>query len=61
MSCDTLCNMLHCYMQVDESFEAAEGAQLSPHLKVAKHVGSGTSADVYKLQSDGKQPELVSR
>lgn len=53
--------MLHCYMQVDESFEAAEGAQLSPHLKVAKHVGSGTSADVYKLQGDGKQPELVSR
>uniref|UniRef100_A0A383WJU6 Protein kinase domain-containing protein n=2 Tax=Tetradesmus obliquus TaxID=3088 RepID=A0A383WJU6_TETOB len=44
---------------VDESFEAAEGAQLSPHLKVAKHVGSGTSADVYKLQGDGKQPELV--
>jgi hypothetical protein len=46
-------------VQVDESFEPSEGAQLTPHLKVAKHVGSGTSADVYKLQSSDKQPELV--
>jgi hypothetical protein len=46
-------------VQVDESFEAAEGAQLTPHLKVAKHVGSGTSADVHNLQSSDKQTELV--
>jgi hypothetical protein len=45
--------------QVDESFEPSEGAQLTPYLRVAKHVGSGTSADVYKLQSSDKQPELV--
>jgi hypothetical protein len=49
-----------CNTQVDESFQAAEGAQLSPYLKVAKHVGSGSTADVYKLQSDEQQPELVS-
>jgi hypothetical protein len=51
--------VLHVLTQVDESFEASEGAQLTPHLTVTKHVGSGTSADVYKLQSSEQQLQLV--
>lgn len=47
--------------QVDESFEAAEGAQLSGGLLVGKHCGSGSTADVYKLQRSAGKPgaELV--
>lgn len=37
-------------LQVDESFEAAEGAQLSSDLELDKHIGSGSTADVYKLK-----------
>lgn len=50
-------------LQVDENFQVEEGVQLSDHLTVNKHIGSGSTADVYKLQAaknDGKQQELVS-
>lgn len=32
------------------SFEAAEGAQLSSDLLLDKHIGSGSTAEVYKLK-----------
>jgi hypothetical protein len=37
-------------LQVDEPFEAAEGAQLSLDLVLDKHIGSGSTADVYKIK-----------
>lgn len=38
------------HIQVPESFDAAEGEQLSPDLLIDKHIGSGSTADVYKLR-----------
>lgn len=35
---------------MDESFDASEGVQLSPELIMDKHIGSGSTADVYKLK-----------
>lgn len=59
-------------IQVSDSFQAAEGAELADGLVISKHVGSGSTADVYKLKvtagysavgsndnSKGKQKELV--
>jgi hypothetical protein len=36
--------------QVDESFQAEEGTSLSSEYNIDKHVGSGSTADVYKLK-----------
>eukprot|EP00879_Flechtneria_rotunda_P000780 GHRR01000901.1.p1 GENE.GHRR01000901.1~~GHRR01000901.1.p1 ORF type:complete len:490 (+),score=163.56 GHRR01000901.1:462-1931(+) len=54
-------------VQVDESFEASDGAQLSKELIIGKHIGSGSAADVYKLKvvsssrtdGSGEPAELV--
>jgi hypothetical protein len=43
--CDALCAL-----QIEDSFEAQEGAQLSEKFKIGKHLGSGSAADVYKLE-----------
>lgn len=39
--------------QVDASFEPAEGAQLTPQLQIGKPIGSGSTADVFKLEQTG--------
>jgi hypothetical protein len=41
--------------QVDGSWQPSEGAWLSPRLRIGERIGSGSTADVYKLtpMSDG--------
>jgi hypothetical protein len=49
--------------QVEESFQASEGAQLGTEFKLDKHIGSGSTADVFKLKpakgSKSKGPAQV--
>jgi hypothetical protein len=53
-----------CCAQVEESFEASEGAQLGADFKLAKHIGSSSTADVFKLkparEGKSKGPAQVS-